>query len=90
MYVKWIRGFVAALPLLLAAGSPGRAQDKPARPAVPDDVVFEPDIEYANPDGQHLKLDMARPKTGQGPFPAGAARLGPSRAVPELPRDVAG
>jgi hypothetical protein len=33
-------------------------------------VVFEPDIEFASPDGQHLKLDLARPKDGDGPFPA--------------------
>jgi acetyl esterase/lipase len=39
-------------------------------PAVPDDVVFESGIEYANPDGQHLQLDLARPKAGDGPFPA--------------------
>jgi acetyl esterase/lipase len=37
---------------------------------VPDSVSFEPDIEYTNPDGQHLQLDMARPKSGDGPFPA--------------------
>jgi acetyl esterase/lipase len=37
---------------------------------VPDDVVFETGIEYTNPDNQHLKLDMARPKKGDGPFPA--------------------
>ena len=35
-----------------------------------DGVVFEKDIEYANPDGQHLKIDMARPKGVDGPFPA--------------------
>lgn len=40
------------------------------KPAVPDDVTFEAGIEYANPDGQHLQLDIARPKTGDGPFPA--------------------
>ena len=39
-------------------------------PTVPDSVTFEPGIEYTNPDGQHLKLNMARPKTGDGPFPA--------------------
>ncbi|HXD89397.1 MAG TPA: alpha/beta hydrolase [Urbifossiella sp.] len=39
-------------------------------PAVPDNVIFEPGIEYTNPDGQHLKLNMARPKTGDGPLPA--------------------
>jgi acetyl esterase/lipase len=38
--------------------------------AVPDDVVFEKGVEYSNPDGQHLQLNLARPKTGNGPFPA--------------------
>src|SRR5947209_19327170 len=37
---------------------------------VPDNVQFERNIEFANPDGQHLQLDMARPKAGSGPFPA--------------------
>ena len=37
---------------------------------LPDGVVFEKDIEYSNPDGQHLQLNMARPKNGKGPFPA--------------------
>ncbi len=32
-------------------------------------VVAENGIEYANPDNQHLKLDMARPD-GAGPYPA--------------------
>jgi acetyl esterase/lipase len=39
-----------------------------AQPKVPDTVIFEKDIEYANPDGQHLQLNLARPK-GAGPFP---------------------
>ncbi len=39
-------------------------------PAVPEDVTFETGIEYANPDGQHLQLNIARPKSGDGPFPA--------------------
>ncbi len=34
-----------------------------------DDIVFEADIEYSNPDNQHLQVNMARPK-GEGPFPA--------------------
>jgi len=42
---------------------------KPAKITVPKNVIFEPNIEYSNPDGQHLQLDMARP-TGDGPFPA--------------------
>ena len=37
--------------------------------AVPDDVTFETGVEYANPDDQHLQLNIARPKTGDGPFP---------------------
>ena len=46
------------------------AQKAAPQPAIPDKVLFEPDIEYANPDGQHLKLDLAAPKTAMGPFPA--------------------
>ena len=38
--------------------------------AVPEGVVFEKDIEYSNPDDQHLQLNLARPKEGNGPFPA--------------------
>ena len=40
-----------------------------AEPKVPEGVVFEQDIEYSNPDNQHLQLNMARPKKGKGPFP---------------------
>ena len=39
-------------------------------PAVPEGVSFETGIEYSNPDDQHLQLNMARPKAGDGPFPA--------------------
>ncbi|MBI3877130.1 MAG: alpha/beta hydrolase [Verrucomicrobia bacterium] len=38
--------------------------------AIPDDVTFERNIEYANPDDQHLQMNLARPKNGAGPFPA--------------------
>ena len=34
------------------------------------EVIFEQNIEYANPDNQHLQLNMARPKEGNAPFPA--------------------
>jgi acetyl esterase/lipase len=34
-----------------------------------DGIVFEKDIEYSNPDNQHLQLDLARPD-GEGPYPA--------------------
>ena len=34
------------------------------------EAIFEPGIEYANPDNQHLQLNLARPAEGEGPFPA--------------------
>ena len=34
------------------------------------DPVFERGVEYANPDSQHLQLDLARSAEGDGPFPA--------------------
>ena len=37
---------------------------------VPDNVVFERGIEYANPDNQHLQLNLARPKNATGKLPA--------------------
>ena len=37
---------------------------------VPDHVLFETGIEYANPDSQHLQLNLARPKNASGPLPA--------------------
>ncbi|MDY3562488.1 alpha/beta hydrolase [Gemmata sp. JC673] len=56
---------LAALVALALAGPPVLAQaDSP----VPDTVTFEKGVEYANPDGQHLRLNVARPK-GAGPFP---------------------
>ena len=44
--------------LLRVCGSVIRAAD----PEVPAGVVFDKEIEYANPDGQHLQLNLARPK----------------------------
>lgn len=34
------------------------------------EIVFEQGIEYANPDGQHLQLNLARPKEATGRLPA--------------------
>lgn len=56
--------FRTALTVTMIFGVP-RAQARDAA-----QVVFEPDIEFANPDGQHLRLDLARPSEGNGPFPA--------------------
>ncbi len=56
----------ATLAVLLAVPA-GQGQQPPA---IPDDVTFVRGIEYTNPDGQHLQLNLARPETGDGPFPA--------------------
>jgi len=62
-----MKRFLLALPFtFLLAVSSAPAQKGPT---VPDTVLFEAGIEYTNPDDQHLKLNMARPKTGDGPFP---------------------
>ena len=37
---------------------------------IPDSVIFERGVEFSNADNQHLQLDIARPKDGDGPFPA--------------------
>src|SRR5437667_12767996 len=68
------RTFMKAFPRWLAAlcyfatfGQQLSAQ-KPL--TIPAKVIFESGIEYANPDAQRLQLDMARPRTGNGPLPA--------------------
>jgi acetyl esterase/lipase len=50
---------------LFLVASAARAAD----PVVPDGVTWETGIEYSNPDNEHLQLNLARPKTGDGPFP---------------------
>ncbi len=40
-----------------------------AAPKVPDSVIWEEGIEYSNPENTHLQLNLARPKSGDGPFP---------------------
>lgn len=66
VYVRMFAVLVTSTVLVLPAL--GQQTTPPAR--LPDNVIFGPNIEYANPDGQHLQLDMASPKTGTGPFPA--------------------
>jgi acetyl esterase/lipase len=39
-------------------------------PSVPEGVIWQVGIEYSNLDDQHLQLNLARPKIGDGPFPA--------------------
>lgn len=38
--------------------------------AADSDIIFETGIEYTNPDGQHLQLNLARPKLATGKHPA--------------------
>ena len=38
--------------------------------AIPDNVTFERDVEYANAGGAKLQLNLARPKGAKGPLPA--------------------
>ncbi|MEI9894249.1 MAG: alpha/beta hydrolase [Chthoniobacter sp.] len=57
---------LSCLSALLLLASPAlRAAD-----AIPDDVVFESGVEYAVAGGEHLQVDIARPKTGDGPVPS--------------------
>ncbi len=39
------------------------------RAADPENILWTPKVEFANPDNQRLQLDLAQPK-GDGPFPA--------------------
>src|SRR4249920_1320381 len=65
------RNMKPTLALLAAAFAVASLNEaNAAELAVPDNVIFERDIEYANPDGQHLQLNLARPKTVSGVMPA--------------------
>lgn len=55
--MRLIRSFPCFLLLCATAVSAG-------------EIVFEPNLEYANPDGQHLQLNLARPKEATGRSPA--------------------
>ena len=61
-------GFMVFLLAGFGVASPALAnpaeQDTP-----PAEIVFEKNIEYSNPDGQHLQLNMARPENAKGPLP---------------------
>src|SRR5262245_13007978 len=68
-----VRCFLVPCLLLIVTLFCGpRAGAQATRPKlhIPESVAFAPDVEYANPASQHRKLDLARPKTGDGPFPA--------------------
>src|SRR4051812_32388212 len=56
---------VLAALAFTTSGNSAFAQD----PAIPANVIFEKGIEYSNPDDQHLQVNIARPRTGDGTFP---------------------
>ena len=61
-----------------------------AAPAAPEGVVWKTDIEFSNSGAEHLQLNLARPKSGEGPFPAvlcihgGGFRAGKRETYDEL------
>ena len=61
------KALLASLLGLLLVGT-AATQAAPPVP-VPESVIWEAGIEYSNPDDEHLQLNIARPKTGDGPFP---------------------
>jgi acetyl esterase/lipase len=62
--VVWIAGLAAVVGLGVYVWTVGLAQQPP--PA----VRGEADVEFSRPDGVGLKLDLALPNEGSGPFPA--------------------
>ncbi len=56
--------FRALLALAVICGA--RAADL----VIPEGVVFERDLEFSNPDNQHLQVNLAQPKAGDGLRPA--------------------
>ena len=57
--------FIASLVLATSLSLGSHAADL----VVPEDVTFAANIEYSNPEDQHLQLNLAQPKAGTGPFP---------------------
>lgn len=79
----------SAALLFLAIGSPCALADEPA-------IREEADIVYTKANGVELKLDIAAPEKGQGPFPSvlvihgGAWRAGNKRDTRQVMREFAG
>jgi len=80
--------FLAAF-LLLPTLAAGEAE------AIPEGVVFQRGIEFANPEGQHLQLNLARPKSPQGARPTvlcihgGGFRAGTREGYDDLCKQLA-
>lgn len=77
---------IASIALFLSLTAAARAAEP----------VFEKDIEFANPDNQHLQLNLVRPAEGDGPFPAvvcihgGGFRAGKRERWDSMCKDLAG
>ncbi len=69
-HVVALAAILGTATALCSLGTAVAQAQKAAKIAIPENVLFEPNIEYSNPDGQHLQLDMARPKKGDGALPA--------------------
>ncbi len=67
--IRLAAAFLLTLGIATLTTGPALARKAP-KLAVPDSVTWEPDVEYGNAEGQRLLLNLARPKTGNGPFPA--------------------
>src|SRR5690349_944662 len=61
--------FMTALKTLFAAFLCSTITVKGAELSVPENILFESGIEYANPDNQHLQLNIARPKNSDHLLP---------------------
>ncbi len=57
--------FISFISAALIASAVAAAELK-----IPDDVSFERGIEFANPDDQHLQVNLAQPKNATGALPA--------------------
>ncbi len=53
LFVPFLATLLTTASLLIVTGG--------IKAAAQNDIVFEKDVEYANPDNQHLMVDMARP-----------------------------
>ena len=59
-------GSQRAIPLvILLAAFAFLARPAPAAPTVPETVTWEEGIEFSTPAGESLKLNIARPKSGE-------------------------
>ena len=67
--MRFLRTAMVMMALVVSAAMTDLPRISAAEQAL-DGVVFEKNIEYSNSDGQHLQLNMARPKDRKGLLPA--------------------